>query len=67
MPERVPPSDLHALRQELSLADPVDVRSSAFVRFVIRVSERLNLDIPREDWPRLATVGGCAEYLRERV
>jgi acyl carrier protein len=37
------------------------------VRFVIRVSERLNLDIPREDWPRLATVGGCAEYLRERV
>lgn len=52
-----------AIRQELKLNDPVDIRSSAFLRFVIRLSERLDLDIPREDYPQLATVGGCRDYI----
>lgn len=56
-------ADPVAIRQELKLEDPVDIRSSAFIRFVIRLSERLDLDIPREDYARLATVGGCHEYL----
>ncbi len=53
-----------ALRQELSMHEPVDISSSIFVRFVIRLSERLDLDIPREDYPQLATVPGCHEYMR---
>lgn len=56
-------TDAIAIRQELKLDDPVDIRSSAFQRFVIRLSERLDLDIPREDYAQLATVGGCHDYL----
>lgn len=56
-------ADPVALRQELSLNDPADIGSSAFLRFVIRLSERLDRDIPREDYPKLATVGGCFDYL----
>lgn len=56
-------TDPVALRQELALNDPADIRSSEFVRFVIRLSERLDRDIPREDYPKLATVGGCVAYL----
>lgn len=56
-------ADPIAIRQELSLKEPVDISSSAFQRFVIRLSERLDLDIPREDYPQLATVGGCFEYI----
>jgi acyl carrier protein len=56
-------ADPVSLRQELSLDDPADIRSSDFVRFVIRLSERLDRDIPREDYPKLATVGGCFAYL----
>ena len=55
-----------AIRQELKLEDPVDIRSSAFQRFVIRLSERLDRDIPREDYPLLATVGGCFDYIERR-
>jgi hypothetical protein len=55
-----------ALRQELSMNDPVDPRSSTFLRFVIRLSERLDLDIPREDYPQLVTVPGCREYIARR-
>ncbi len=46
--------------------DPVDPRSSTFLRFVIRLSERLDLDIPREDYPQLVTVPGCREYIARR-
>lgn len=56
-------ADPIAIRQELKLMDPVDIRSSAFQRFVIRLSERLDLDIPREDYEQLATVGGCCAYI----
>lgn len=56
-------ADPVALRQELALNDPADIRSSEFVRFIIRLSERLDRDIPREDYPKLATVGGCFDYL----
>lgn len=59
-------ADPVAIRQELKLEDPVDIRSSAFIRFVIRLSERLDVDIPREDYARLATVGGCCEYLNRK-
>ena len=59
-------ADPAAIRQELKLQDPADIRSPAFVRFVIRFSERLNLDIPREDYAQLATVGGCFEYLNRK-
>ena len=57
-------ADPVAIRQELALSDPADIRSSAFLRFVIRLSERLDRDIPREDFPKLATIGGCHDYLR---
>lgn len=59
-------ADPIAIRQELKLYDPVDIRSSAFQRFVIRLSERLDVDIPREDYPRLATIGGCFDYFNAR-
>lgn len=56
-------ADPWGLRRELKLAEPADIRSSDFERFVIRLSERLDLDIPREDYPQLATLRGCSEYL----
>lgn len=52
-----------ALRQELSMQEPVDLKSPTFLRFVIRLSERLDVDIAREDYPQLATVSGCREYI----
>ena len=56
-----------ALQQELALHEPLDIRSSDFQRFVIRLSEQMDFDIPREDYPRLATVSGCFDYVSRRV
>lgn len=57
-------ADPQALREELTLNEPVDIRSPTFQRFVIRLSERMDFDIPREDYAKLATLAGCSEYVR---
>ncbi|MDP1827074.1 MAG: hypothetical protein Q8L48_27620 [Archangium sp.] len=51
------------MRRELCLSDPCDILSPAFLRFVIRFSERLDIDIPSEHYALLTTVGGCVDYL----
>jgi hypothetical protein len=52
-----------ALRQELALHEPVDLQSPTFLRFVIRLSERLDVDISPSDYPALTTISGCREYI----
>jgi hypothetical protein len=58
-----PRADPVALRQELQLREPVDIRSAGFQRFVIRLSESLDVDIAPDDYAQLATLGGCSEYI----
>jgi hypothetical protein len=59
--------DARALRQELSLPDTADVKTPEFHRFVIRLSEALDFDIPNEHVARLATLSGCDAYLHDRA
>ena len=49
------------LREELEL-DSID-----FLNVVIGLHERLGIDIPEVDYPRLATLQGCLEYLAARM
>jgi len=55
--------DPQALRQQLSIPDDVDPRSPHFLRFVIRLSEALDVDIPEAHRSSLATLKGCLEYV----
>lgn len=48
------------LRQEL------DIDSMDFLNFLIRLHERFAIEIPEEDYPRLATVDGCVAYIRSK-
>ena len=56
--------DVKALREQLALSDPADTESTGFRRFVMRVSEALNLDLPEQDHCKLATLRGCEDYLQ---
>ncbi|MBS1148817.1 MAG: hypothetical protein H6Q89_515 [Myxococcaceae bacterium] len=58
--------DPKALREQLSLSDPVDTESMGFLRFVGRLSEALNLDLPRQEHSKLATLAGCYDFLAAR-
>lgn len=56
--------DVVAMRQELAMREPAELGSAAFERFVIRLCERIDFDIPREDYVQLLTIHGCCEYVQ---
>jgi hypothetical protein len=58
--------DPRALREQLSLGAEADVGSAEFLRFVVRLSEALDVDIPVEDYRRLTTEAGCFAWLEGR-
>ncbi len=62
-PNAAPTIDARALREELSISDEADPTTVDFLRFVIRLSEALDVDIPATDHPQLATLRGAVAYV----
>lgn len=58
-----PEADLSAIDPEAPLRDELDIDSMDFLNFVIALHERLKIDIPEVDYPRLATIEGAVGYL----
>lgn len=63
---------LHEIAPEASLTDvgpgetlqeALDLDSIDFLNFAVGLHERTGVDIPERDYPRLATVQGCLDYL----
>ena len=69
-------SSLSAIAPEVELAeiDPgvdlreqIDIDSMDLMNFMVAVHETTGVDIPEVDYPKLATVDGCVEYLCARI
>jgi acyl carrier protein len=58
-----PEADLSALEADVSFRDQLDVDSMDLLTFVIALHTRLHVDIPEVDYPKLATLNGCVDYL----
>jgi acyl carrier protein len=56
-----------ALRRDAPLRDQVDLDSMDFLNFVVALHERLGIDIPEADYPRLSSLDAIAEYLEARL
>ena len=50
-----------------SLREQADLDSMDFLNFVVRLGNDFHVEIPEADYPRLATLDGCAAYLAERA
>jgi hypothetical protein len=61
---QLPHIDPRAWREELRLTDGSEIRSHEFLRFLNRLCEALDVDIPRSDWPELTSLQGCMAYLQ---
>lgn len=64
--EIAPEADLENLKPEVSYRDQFDFDSVDCLNFVIRLQKELKFDIPEADYPKLATLNGCVEYLRSK-
>ncbi len=62
-----PEVDLARVRPDADLRDELDIDSMDFLRFVVALHERLGVEVPEADYPRIRTLDGCAAYLAARV
>ena len=58
-----PETDAGSIDPHASLRDQLDLDSMDFLNFVIALHERLGVDIPEADYPKLATLDGAVAYL----
>jgi acyl carrier protein len=47
--------------------DQMDLDSMDFLNFVIALHEASGVDVPERDYPQLASLNGCIEYLAARL
>ena len=50
-----------------SLQDELDIDSMDFLNFIIALHERLNVEIPESDYPKLATLNAIVTYLQKKI
>ncbi len=51
----------------VDLREALDIDSMDFLNFVTAMHHRLGIDIPELDYPKLTTLEGAVEYLKEKI
>lgn len=64
--ELAPEADLTALDPHLDFREELDIDSFDFVRFITSLCEVMKIDVPEEDYLKLATLSGAETYLSEK-
>lgn len=55
--------DLDGIKDEETLRDQLDLDSMDFLDIVMELKKRHQIEVPQDDYPRLATLQSCVEYL----
>lgn len=58
-----PDEDTNDLDPAVSLREQLDLDSMDFLDIVMELRKRHKVEVPQEDYPRLATLNSCVEYL----
>ena len=62
-----PEGDYDTLRGDRPLRDQLDIDSFDFLNVVIRLHDKLGVDVPEADYPKLATLDSATAYLAARL
>ena len=65
--EIAPEADLASLPDDADLREELELDSMDFLNFVTALCERTGVDVPERDYPQLASVDSCVEYLLRRL
>lgn len=58
-----PDEDLTNVKPEVRLRDQLELDSMDFLDIVMELRKRHNIEVPEADYPELASLDSCAEYL----
>jgi len=62
-----PDEDLSNLDDAKAIRDQIELDSMDFLDIVLELRKRYKVDVPEEDYPKLATINGCVEYLEPKL
>jgi acyl carrier protein len=62
-----PEADPAAIKPDVDLRDQLDIDSMDFLNFVIGLNQQVGVDVPERDYPSLATLDGCVDYLAQHL
>jgi acyl carrier protein len=62
-----PEVDFETIEPEADLREQVDIDSMDFLNLVTALHQRLGIDIPETDYPKLATLAGALAYLEQHA
>lgn len=61
--EIAPDEDLSNVKPEVRLRDQLDLDSMDFLDIVMELRKKHGIEVPEGDYPQLASLDSCAEYL----
>ena len=59
----VPDEDLSSLKDDVPFREQIELDSMDFLDIVMELRKQYRIQIPEEDYPNLATMGGAVTYL----
>lgn len=62
-----PDEDITAIKDEVSLREQLDLDSMDFLDIVMELRKRHKVEVPAEDYPKLATMASCVSYLTPKM
>jgi acyl carrier protein len=62
-----PDEDMNDLKDEISLREQLDLDSMDFLDIVMELRKRHKVEVPAEDYPKLATMASCVSYLTPKM
>ncbi len=61
--EIAPDEDLGDVKPDVRLRDQLELDSMDFLDIVMELRKQYGIEVPESDYPRLASLDSCAEYL----
>ncbi len=61
-----PEADAATLDGARPIREQVDLDSMDFLNFLVGVHKETGVDVPEEDYPKVATLDGCVAYVEAR-
>ena len=62
-----PDADLSNIKDEVTLREQIDLASMDFLDIVMELRKRYKVEVPKEEYSRLATIKGCVDYLAPKL
>jgi acyl carrier protein len=62
-----PEMDIGAIDPSADLREALDIDSMDFLNFVTAMHQRLGVDVPEIDYPKLATLDGAVAYFEAKL